>query len=74
MPSLEAELPIAAMYADLAGRDTRGGNGRRELTRDDYQAMTEDLEAGAAADDLRPYGIGYQRAKRIVSNYREGRE
>lgn len=74
VPSLEAELPIAAMYADLAGRDTRGGSNRRELTPEDYQAMTQDLEAGAAADDLRPYGIGYQRARRIVSNYREGRE
>ncbi len=46
------ELPHLVEFADLA-RDGRGGRGRRELTADDYAAITAALRAGATADDLR---------------------
>ncbi|OQA43737.1 MAG: DNA translocase FtsK [Chloroflexi bacterium ADurb.Bin325] len=72
--SLEGELPAVAYLADLTGRDPRGGQGRRELTDADYAAISADLAAGAKADDLRKYGIGYDRGARIVNNYREGRD
>jgi S-DNA-T family DNA segregation ATPase FtsK/SpoIIIE len=69
---LDDQMPAVAELADLFGRDPRGGPGRRELRRDDYASMTVDLAAGASADDLRArYGIGYERASRIVGNYRE---
>jgi S-DNA-T family DNA segregation ATPase FtsK/SpoIIIE len=71
--SLDAELPTLAAFADLAGRDPRGGQGRRELEAADYENMTMALQGGAGPDDLRAsFGIGWDRASRIARNWREG--
>ena len=60
-------------FADLA-RDGRGGRGRRELTADDYAAITAALRAGATADDLRgTFGIGWERARRLFTYFEEER-
>jgi DNA segregation ATPase FtsK/SpoIIIE, S-DNA-T family len=68
--SLADELPAVATFADLA-RDTRGGYGRRELTASDYQAIDRALAEGASISDLRAqFGLGYERARRIVADYR----
>ena len=57
----------------MTGRDTRGGQGRRELRPAEYAELDQALQDGAGADDLRGrFGIGWDRATRIVSNYREG--
>lgn len=70
---LDAELPALAVFADLAGRDPRGGLGRRELGAAEYDAMTAALQDGAGPDDLRArFGIGWDRATRIHRNYNEG--
>jgi hypothetical protein len=62
---LAGELPTAAYLGDLA-RDPRGGRGRRELTRGDYEEMTAALAAGATATELQErFGIGWERARRI---------
>jgi len=69
--SLDAELPHLVEFADLA-RDPRGGRGRRELSTDDYAAITAALRAGATADDLRgAFGIGWERARRLRASYEE---
>ena len=71
--TLDAELPTLAAFADLAGRDPRGGQGRRELGAEDYENMTMALQDGAGPDDLRAaFGIGWDRASRIARNWREG--
>ena len=70
---LDAELPVSAELADVTGRDTRGGRGRRELGAAEYEALNQALQDGAGADALRArFGIGWDRATRIVRNYREG--
>jgi len=69
--TLDAELPTAVSIADLA-RDPRGGRGRRELTPDDYGRLEAVVAGGAGADEVRGrFGIGYERAARIVGGYRE---
>ena len=69
--TLDDELPTAVSIADLT-RDARGGRGRRELSPDDYQALQDAIADGAGADDLRAFGIGYERATRLVACVREG--
>jgi DNA segregation ATPase FtsK/SpoIIIE, S-DNA-T family len=70
---LDEELPVLAELADLTGRDARGGQGRRELRPAEYAELDQALQGGAGPDDLRArFGIGWDRATRIVSNYREG--
>ena len=70
---LDDQLPAVALLADLAGRDRRGGQGRRDLAPAEYAEMTAALADGAGPDDLRGrFGIGWDRATRIVGNYREG--
>lgn len=71
LATLDEELPTAVSMADLA-RDPRGGRGRRELSSDDYQRLQDAIADGAGADELRAYGIGYERAARLVAGYREG--
>lgn len=69
--SLADELPAVALFADRAGRDPRGGYGRRDLAPADYDRMGQALEAGANVDELRrEFGIGSTRARRILSEYR----
>lgn len=71
--TLKDDLPALAYFADLAGRDTRGGPGRRELDPETYAAMTAALADGAKIDDLRQrFGIGATRASRIYRNFTEG--
>lgn len=70
---LDDELPVLAELADLTGRDARGGQGRRALGTAEYAELDQALQDGAGADDLRArFGIGWDRATRIVGNYREG--
>jgi DNA segregation ATPase FtsK/SpoIIIE, S-DNA-T family len=70
---LDNELPTLANLADLAGRDPRGGPGRRELGAEQYEDMTQALASGAGPDDLRKtFGIGWDRATRIFRNFNEG--
>ena len=72
-PAWRTELPHLVEFADLA-RDPRGGRGRRELTADDYAAITAALRAGATADDLRgEFGIGWERARRMQAGFEEER-
>ncbi len=67
--SLAEELPTVAYVADLQ-RDPRGGQGRKELTPQEYADITRDLEAGASPDNLKAaYAIGYERARRLWENY-----
>jgi len=69
--SLDGELPAVVSIADLA-RDPRGGRGRRELTPDDYDRLQDAIADGAGADGVRAaFGIGYERAARMVGGYRE---
>lgn len=68
--SLEDQLPSLALFADLA-RDSRGGQGRRELGTAEYAEIDRVLENGATADDLRAkFGIGWDRARRLQTGYR----
>jgi len=68
--TLDGDLPSMALFADLA-RDTRGGQGRRELGPAEYTRIDQALADGATADDLRgEFGIGWDRARRLRDNYR----
>ena len=68
---LDTELPVLAQLADVTGRDTRGGQTRRDLDDNQYAEIDQALRTGAKADDLRQqFGIGWDRATRIVANYR----
>ena len=68
--TLDSDLPSLALFADLA-RDTRGGQGRRELGPAEYARIDQALADGATADDLRgEFGIGWDRARRLRDNYR----
>lgn len=68
--TLDGDLPSVALFADLA-RDTRGGQGRRELGPAEYARIDQALADGATADDLRgEFGIGWDRARRLRDNYR----
>ena len=71
--SLADDLPALASFADLQ-RDARGGRGRRDLAPDDYARIETALEDGATVDDLRGFGIGYTRARRIAENWRGGED
>jgi hypothetical protein len=69
--TLADELPTVVSIADLA-RDPRGGRGRRDLSPDDYDRLQAAIADGANADDVRAaFGIGYERAARMVEGYRE---
>jgi S-DNA-T family DNA segregation ATPase FtsK/SpoIIIE len=71
--TLVEELPHLVEFADLA-RDGREGRGRRELTNNDYAAITAALRADATADDLRgTFGIGWERARRLFTQLEEER-
>lgn len=71
--TLDSDLPSVALFADLA-RDSRGGQGRRDLGPAEYARIDQALANGATADDLRgEFGIGWDRARRLRDNYR-GRE
>jgi len=73
--SLDAELPTLASFADIIGRDNRGGQGRRVLGPAEYASIEADLAEGATPDDLkRAHGIGWERATRIFRNYHAGGE
>jgi hypothetical protein len=68
--TLDSDLPSLALFADLA-RDTRGGQGRRDLGPAEYARIDQALADGATADDLRgEFGIGWDRARRLRDNYR----
>jgi S-DNA-T family DNA segregation ATPase FtsK/SpoIIIE len=68
---LDDELPTLVEFADR-NHDPRGGRGRRELSPSDYDAAQEALDDGADADDLRGrFGIGYERARRMRTQYTE---
>jgi len=68
--SLDGDLPSLALFADLA-RDSRGGQGRRELGPAEYAKIDQALAGGATADDLRgEFGIGWDRAQRLQAGYR----
>lgn len=68
--TLDGDLPSMALFADMA-RDTRGGQGRRELGPAEYARIDQALADGATADDLRgEFGIGWDRARRLRDNYR----
>ena len=68
--TLEEELPTVVSIADLA-RDPRGGRGRRELSPADYDRLQDAVAGGADADAVRDaFGIGYERAARMVGGYR----
>ncbi len=55
-----------AVFADR-NVNPRGGQMRRDLSQDEYDAITEALEDGATADDLKDrFRIGWTRAKRLV--------
>ena len=49
----------------------RGRSGRRELSPDDYQAIQDAIAGGAGADDPRAFGIGSERAARLMAGYQE---
>jgi S-DNA-T family DNA segregation ATPase FtsK/SpoIIIE len=69
--TLDSDLPSVALFADLA-RDSRGGQGRRELGPAEYARIDQALADGATADDLRgEFGIGWDRARRLQAGYRE---
>jgi len=68
--TLDSDLPSVALFADLA-RDSRGGQGRRELGPAEYARIDQALADGATADDLRgEFGIGWDRARRLQAGYR----
>jgi len=68
--TLDSDLPSVALFADLA-RDSRGGQGRRELGPAEYARIDQALANGATADDLRgEFGIGWDRARRLQAGYR----
>lgn len=69
--TLDDELPTVVSMADLT-RDPRGGRGRRDLADADYAALQDAIAGGASADDVRDaFGIGYERAARMVGGYQE---
>ncbi|HEY64248.1 MAG TPA: DNA translocase FtsK [Caldilineae bacterium] len=69
--TLEDELPNLVAWADR-WRDPRGGRGARVLGDEDYERMERELREGAGVEDLRAeFGIGYNRARRIRSVWRE---
>lgn len=71
VPTLEAELPTLVEFGDHA-RDPRGGRGGRSLGAPEYRRMEEALAAGARTPDLQAeFGIGWKRARRMETAYRE---
>ncbi len=65
--SLKEKLPTVAGLADLQ-RDARGGRGRKELDERTYERMADRVLEGATADELKAeFGIGWERARRIVN-------
>lgn len=67
--SLASELPTLVEFADL-NRDSRGGNGRREIDDETYRAIDHALQNGATVRQIMErFNIGFERAQRIYQSH-----